>query len=96
MHGETFNNYINGEWLSGASTIINVSPANLQDRLGTYAQADTAQVEQAINAAILGQAQWQLSGLEQRYQVLMAIGDELIERKAELGEQLDGHGLAGA
>lgn len=88
MHGETFNNYINGEWLSGASTIINVSPADLQDRLGTYAQADTAQVEQAINAAILGQAQWQLSGLEQRYQVLMTIGDELIERKAELGEQL--------
>ncbi|QCY09484.1 aldehyde dehydrogenase family protein [Pseudomonas sp. MPC6] len=88
MHGEIFNNYINGEWLSGASTINNVSPANLQDRLGTYAQAGTAQVEQAIDAAIQGQAQWQLSGLEQRYQVLMAIGDELIERKAELGEQL--------
>jgi acyl-CoA reductase-like NAD-dependent aldehyde dehydrogenase len=88
MSSEVFNNYIQGQWLTGASTVANVSPANTQDVLGQYAQASAEQVQQAITAASAGQAEWQRSGLEQRYQVLMAIGDELIARKAELGEQL--------
>lgn len=88
MSGEIFANYINGEWLKGSATIRNISPANIQDVLGDYAQADAGQIEQALDAAIAGQLEWQRSGLEQRYQVLSAIGDELIARKAELGEQL--------
>jgi aldehyde dehydrogenase (NAD+) len=88
MSGDIFANYINGEWLTGSATIRNISPANIQDVLGDYAQADAGQIEQALDAAIAGQAEWQRSGLEQRYQVLTAIGDELIARKAELGEQL--------
>ncbi|WPC03814.1 aldehyde dehydrogenase family protein [Pseudomonas benzenivorans] len=88
MSTDIFRNYINGEWVTGSSSLANISPANVQDVLGHYAQADAGQVEQALAAARAGQAQWQQSGLEQRYQVLMAIGDELIARKAELGEQL--------
>ncbi|WP_286974534.1 aldehyde dehydrogenase family protein [Pseudomonas sp.] len=88
MSDQIHANYINGEWLTGTTSIRNISPANIKDILGEYAQADTAQVEQALDAAIVGQEQWQSSGLEQRYQVLTAIGDELIARKSELGEQL--------
>ena len=88
MSTEIFRNYINGEWVAGTGSVANISPANVRDVLGHYAQADAGQVEQALVAAQAGQAQWQQSGLEQRYQVLMAIGDELIARKAELGEQL--------
>ncbi|RJG09003.1 aldehyde dehydrogenase family protein [Pseudomonas cavernicola] len=88
MPSDIFRNYINGEWLTGSATVANVSPANIADVLGHFAQADAAQVEQAIEAASAAQVVWERSGLEQRYQVLMAIGDELIARKAELGEQL--------
>lgn len=88
MSGDIFRNYIDGEWVIGATSIDNVSPADTRDVLGQYAQADADQVERAIVAAIAGQAEWRRSGLERRYQVLMAIGDELIARKDELGEQL--------
>ena len=89
MSDNVFKNYIAGEWVDGAKgTVANISPADTSDTIGHYAQADQAQTEAAIAAAEKGQQEWALSGLEQRYSVLMAIGDELIARKDELGEIL--------
>ncbi|MBP0048250.1 aldehyde dehydrogenase family protein [Marinobacterium sp. AK62] len=88
MSESIFRNYIAGEWVEGTATVANISPADINDVIGHYAQADKAQTEAAIAAAIQGQEAWQKSGLEQRYSVLMAIGDELIARKDELGELL--------
>ncbi|WP_261842785.1 aldehyde dehydrogenase family protein [Aliamphritea ceti] len=86
MSDQVFNNYIAGEWQPGNNgNIANISPADTRDVIGQYAQADTAQTEAAIQAATAGQVEWAKSGLEQRYSVLMAIGDELIARKDELG-----------
>ncbi|WP_299236356.1 aldehyde dehydrogenase family protein [uncultured Halomonas sp.] len=80
--------YINGTWVEGQGSITNVNPSDTSDIVGEYAQASVAQVEEAISAARQGQKQWARTGLEHRYGVLMAIGDELIARKAELGELL--------
>ncbi|MDR5900910.1 aldehyde dehydrogenase family protein [Halomonas icarae] len=80
--------YINGTWVEGQGSIANVNPSDTSDIVGEYAQASVAQVEEAISAARQGQKQWARTGLEHRYGVLMAIGDELIARKAELGELL--------
>lgn len=89
MSDSVFNNYIAGEWVKGNNdSVANISPADTSDLIGHYAQADKAQTEAAIAAAAIGQAEWAKSGLEQRYTVLMAIGDELIARKDELGELL--------
>ncbi|OMH39265.1 aldehyde dehydrogenase family protein [Motiliproteus sp. MSK22-1] len=89
MSDSVFHNYINGEWVDGNNgNVANVSPADTSDVIGHYAQADKSQAEAAIQAAVQGQAEWAKSGLEQRYSVLMAIGDELITRKDELGEIL--------
>ncbi|OED46069.1 aldehyde dehydrogenase [Endozoicomonas sp. (ex Bugula neritina AB1)] len=88
MTDTTYNNYIAGQWVEGTTTITNTNPADLSDVIGEYAQADVSQTEQAIEAAIKGQQEWQKSGLEQRYSVLMAIGDEMIARKNELGRLL--------
>ncbi|WP_417505670.1 aldehyde dehydrogenase family protein [Marinomonas gallaica] len=89
MSDSVFRNYIAGEWVDGnKNNIDNISPADTKDNIGKYAQADKAQTLAAIEAAKLGQAEWEKSGLEQRYSVLMAIGDELIARKDELGELL--------
>ena len=87
MASSIFSNYINGAWVEGASSIVNRSPADTEDVVGRYAQADADQVDRAI-AAAAAQPAWARSGLEERWRVLMAIGDELIARKAELGEQL--------
>ena len=80
--------YINGEWLNTENSTVNTSPSDTQDVIGHYAQASTQQVEDAINVANSAAAIWGASALETRYQVLMAIGNELIERSAELGELL--------
>lgn len=80
--------YINGQWVKGAKRITNISPSDLSDVIGEYDQASSAQTQEAINAAQQGFAEWRKSGLEQRYNILMAIGDELITRQQELGELL--------
>lgn len=82
------NNYINGNWAAGVNTIPNENPSDTRDIIGEFAQASDAQVEEAIDAAVAAQAIWAKSTLEQRYNVLMAIGNALIERSKELGELL--------
>ncbi|MCG8434680.1 MAG: aldehyde dehydrogenase family protein, partial [Gammaproteobacteria bacterium] len=49
---------------------------------------DTAQLNRALDAAAEAQKAWAASGLEKRHNVLMAIGNELIERSEELGRML--------
>jgi len=81
-------NYIANEWVTGESAVENRNPSDLSDLIGTYAQADTQQVETAIEAAKSAQIAWQKTGIEQRHNALMAIGREMIARSAELGELL--------
>jgi aldehyde dehydrogenase (NAD+) len=81
-------NYIAGEWLAGASEIANINPSDLSDTIGRYAQADAAQLQRALDAAVDAQREWDDAGLERRYNALMAIGNELIARADELGELL--------
>jgi len=80
--------YIDGNWVNTPETLANINPSDTHDLIGHYAQASTEQAHEAINAANRAVAQWGQSPLETRYQVLMAIGNELIERSAELGELL--------
>ncbi|WNK20201.1 aldehyde dehydrogenase family protein [Halomonas piscis] len=80
--------YLNGQWVEGESQVENRNPSDLSDVIGHYAQASVEQLHEAVRAAEQGQKAWAKTGLEHRYGVLMAIGDELIARKAELGEQL--------
>ncbi|MCL7945497.1 aldehyde dehydrogenase family protein [Marinobacter sp. ATCH36] len=81
--------YIGGEWVKGEQPAQpNQNPSDLSDIIGYYDQASAAQVTQAIAAAREGQKAWAETGLEARYGALMAIGNELIARKDELGELL--------
>nr|WP_281285065.1 hypothetical protein [Colwellia demingiae] len=40
MSESIFCNYINGEWVEGASSLANISPADISDVIGHYAQAN--------------------------------------------------------
>ena len=81
-------NYIGGEWLEGVSEIENRNPSNVTDLIGLYAQADTAQLELALDAARDAQNEWSKVGIERRYTALTAIGEEMMARSGELGELL--------
>jgi len=81
-------NYIAGEWISGASEIENRNPSDLSDVIGLFAQADTAQLDRALDAAHVAKAQWAKVGLEQKQSILNAIGEEMMARAPELGELL--------
>jgi len=81
-------NYIANEWVAGESEIENLNPSDTGDIVGHFAQASKSQLDDVLNAARAGAAAWGRSGLEQRYKALMAVGDEMIARSAELGELL--------
>ncbi len=81
-------NYIAGEWLAGASEVANINPSDLSDTVGMYAQADSTQLQRALEAANSAQKEWAKTGLEKRYTVLMNIGNELIAQCEELGTLL--------
>ena len=85
---ETKNNFIAGEWLAGDNSIENRNPSDLSDIIGHFAQASNKQLNKALDAARNAQKIWAATGLEARQTILMNIGNELIERNAELGTLL--------
>ncbi|ABE37207.1 aldehyde dehydrogenase family protein [Paraburkholderia xenovorans LB400] len=83
-----FANYIDGQWVDGASVSRNVNPSNLDDVIGEFAQADAEQTQRAIRAARNAFAQWSLSTPQQRFDLLDQAGSTILARKAELGRLL--------
>lgn len=87
MH-ETNRNYIAGEWVAGASEIENRNPSDLSDLVGMFAQATPDQLNATLDQAQRAQAEWSAYGIERKYNVLMAIGTEMMDRAEELGTLL--------
>ncbi len=85
---KSYQNYIGGAWVSGTSEVENRNPSDLDDVIGLYAQASSDQLEQALDAACDAQAAWAAYGIERKYNVLMAIGTEMMDRAEELGTLL--------
>lgn len=81
-------NYIAGEWISGASAIENRNPSDLSDLIGVFAQANSADLDRALDQAQQAQIEWAAYGMERKQAVLMAIGNEMMERAEELGTLL--------
>ncbi len=89
--GETFCNYIDGDWVPGGSTVRNINPSDTSDVIGVYAQADAADARMAVAAAARAFQSWQFSGIQQRFAVVDRIGTELLARRDELGLLLSRH-----
>ena len=83
-----FKNFINGEWVAGATASRNINPSDTRDLVGEFAQADAAQAREAIAAARAAFAGWSQSTPQQRFDVLDAAGTEILARRAELGDLL--------
>ena len=83
-----FKNFIDGTWLAGPQASRNINPSDIRDLVGEYAQADAAQTRLAIAAAEAAFAGWSLSTPQQRFDVLDAVGSEILGRRNELGDLL--------
>ncbi len=81
-------NYIAGEWVAGASEIENRNPSDLSDLIGMFAQASPDQLDATLEQAQRAQVEWAAYGIERKYNVLMAIGTEMMRRAEELGTLL--------
>jgi acyl-CoA reductase-like NAD-dependent aldehyde dehydrogenase len=85
---ERFGNYIAGRWVEGPSWSVNRNPSDTRDVIGEYAQADDAQIDEAIEAARAAFPGWSNSGVQERSEILDRVGNALLARREELGRQL--------
>ena len=81
-------NLIGGAWTDGVRTYHNTKPSDTRDVIGDYAVASREQALDAVAAAQAAFPAWSLSTPQQRFDVLDAVGNEIIARKAELGDLL--------
>ena len=80
-----YGSLINGEWdISGAQT-PNINPSDVSKTLGHMVSATPAQVSDAVAAARAAQPAWEAVKLEEKKNILHAIGQELIDRCDEIG-----------
>ena len=68
-------NYIAGEWVSATDASANINPSNTTDVVGEYARASAAEAERAIAAAYDAFPAWSRSSIQQRHDILKAVGD---------------------
>ena len=84
---ELHKNLINGEWV-GSDGVENINPSNTAEVVGVYARATAEDTRQAIAAAKAAFPAWSRSGILERHAILSKTSQEILARKAELGELL--------
>ena len=84
---ELHKNLINGEWV-GSDGAENINPSNTAEVVGVYARATAEETKQAIAAAKAAFPAWSRSGILERHAILSKASQEILARKAELGELL--------
>ena len=85
---QTLKHYINGRWETGVTLGVSENPSDLSDVVAEFARADAAQTESAIRAAADAREAWGESTPQRRFDVLDAVGSEILARKDELGRLL--------
>jgi aldehyde dehydrogenase (NAD+) len=81
-------NHIGGAYVDGQTSMSNINPSDISDVIADYALADAAQAEAAVLAAADAARSWGRSSPQLRFDVLDRAGDEVLRRKAELGDLL--------
>ncbi|HLV82758.1 MULTISPECIES: aldehyde dehydrogenase family protein [Devosia] len=84
---EIYKNLINGEWVGGDG-VENINPSNISEVVGVYARGTVEDTKQAIAAAKAAFPAWSRSGILERHAILSKTAQEILARKAELGELL--------
>ena len=80
---KTYQNYIDGEWVSSATgeTFENLNPADTRDRIGRFALSRKEDVERAVAAAANAFDRWRRTPAPRRAEILFRLGEILIRNK---------------
>ncbi len=79
---------IAGRWVTAGDPIENRNPSDIDDVVGLYARGGTGQVAEAVATARAAFPAWSRTTPQQRFDLLDAVGTELLARKQELGRLL--------
>jgi alpha-ketoglutaric semialdehyde dehydrogenase len=81
-------NFLAGEWVAGANRSPNINPSDLSDVIDEFAAGDASAVQKAVAAARAAFPAWSIATPQQRFDMLDAVGTEILARKGELGDLL--------
>ena len=84
----TYANLIGGEWVHGPEAAPDINPSDTNDIVGEYDRASAQQVHDAIAAARQASHAWARTTPQQRSDLLDKVGNEILARRAELGDLL--------
>jgi len=82
---DIYGSLIDGEWNKSGVQTPNINPSDVSETLGHMVSATASQVSDAVAAARAAQPAWEAVKLEEKKNILYAIGQELIERCDEIG-----------
>src|ERR1700737_4658726 len=85
---EIHRNFIGGDWVAGGETARNINPSDLSDVVGEYTRADKAQADSAIAAARAAFPAWSMSSVQDRANLLDAVGNTILAATDGLGRLL--------
>lgn len=83
--GETFKNYINGQWVDSASakTFERLNPADCREMVGTFQDSAEEDVNRAVAVAAGAYPSWRLTPAPKRGELLYGAAQLLEKRKEE-------------
>ncbi|MFQ5974203.1 MAG: aldehyde dehydrogenase family protein [Alphaproteobacteria bacterium] len=81
-------NLVGGEWREAGDAAADINPSNITDVVGEYARGDAKTVDEAAAAGRAAAPGWAATTPQQRFDLLDAIGVEVLARKDELGRLL--------
>jgi aldehyde dehydrogenase (NAD+) len=85
---QSFPHYINGQAIDSTDRNTDVNPSNVQDVVGEFARATSAELDQAIASAREAFKKWSRTTPQERFDILDRAGTEILARKDELGRLL--------
>src|SRR5258707_114596 len=85
-----YSNYIGGQWAApvGGATLPDLNPADQSDNIGNFPNSETADAEQAIQAAAAAQPAWAALSSHARGEFLRKAADILESRADEVAKGL--------
>ncbi len=83
-----FSNLIDGRSVDSAERLADINPSNVDDVVGEFARASSADAELAIASARTAFLKWSRTTPQERFDVLDRAGTEILARKEELGRLL--------
>lgn len=80
--------FIDGTWQGGTPSLMSRNPSDTNDVVGEFVEASESDVETAVASARKAFPGWSRMPIQTRFNILDAVGNELIARKEELGRLL--------